>query len=206
MTNCDVESGEASARCSRGRPRDAEADARILRAAIDLLGRDGYVRMSLDAVASEAGVTRPTIYRRYRGKAELAAAALASLAADRDETAPKPMGDLRRDLLALTAHFRAGVTRQFGLALVGTVLAEESETPELLTMYREQVVAPRRAMFREVLQAGQARGEIRKDADIDTAIAMLVGALYAHRLAEPELPKNWDQRVVDTVLRGVAVD
>ena len=187
----------------RGRPRDADADARILKAAIDLLGRDGYARMSLDAVAAEAGVSRPAIYRRYAGKTELAAAALAALAADRDGTAPEPAGELRGDLLAQARHFREGVSRPYGLALVGTVLAEETGTPGLLAMYREHVVAPRRAMVRAVLEAARRRGEIRAGADLEMAAAMLIGALYAQRLAEPSLPPDWDARVVDAVLDGI---
>ena len=38
--------------------------------------------MSMDAVASEAGVTKPTVYRRWSSKADLATAALAELQGD----------------------------------------------------------------------------------------------------------------------------
>lgn len=188
---------------SRGRPRDPATDRRILDATLRLLGRDGFARMSLDAIAAEAGVTKPTIYRRYQSKAALAAAALAALGASRDRTSPAPMGDLRADLAAQLRHFRRGVSRPYGVALVGTVLAEEQETPELLALYREQIVAPRRQLFRRILEGARERGEVRTDADLDLAVNALVGAFYAHYLAGGPFPDDWDERAVDTVLRGI---
>lgn len=63
----------------RGRSRDADIDARILAAAGRHLARDGYQGMSLAAVAQEAGTTRQALYRRWAGKAELAAAVVAAI-------------------------------------------------------------------------------------------------------------------------------
>ena len=186
-----------------GRPRVPETDRRILDAALRLLARDGYARMSVDAVAASAGVTKPTIYRRYRSKAELAEAALAALAAKRDASAPDQTGDLRADLVAQLRHFRAGVSRPYGIALVGTVLAEEHETPELLTRYREQIVAPRRRMIRAVLDVAAERGELRPGADLDLAVNALVGAFYAQALAGDPFPADWEERTVATILAGL---
>ena len=73
----------------RGRPRSEEADRAILEAALTLMARDGYARMSVDAVAAEAGVSKPTLYLRYPSKAALATAALAHV---REETAPREDG------------------------------------------------------------------------------------------------------------------
>lgn len=187
----------------RGRPRDAGVDERILTAALRLLGRDGFARMSLDAVAAAAGVAKPTIYRRYAGKAGLAAAALASLATARDQSAPPETGDLRGDLAAHLRHFRGGVERPYGIALVGTVLAEEVETPELLAMYREQIVTPRRRMLRAVLARAAAAGTIPREADLDLAVNALVGAYYAQYLAGDPFVAGWEERTVDLVLDGV---
>jgi AcrR family transcriptional regulator len=187
----------------RGRPRDLDADRRILDAALRLLGRDGYARMSLDAVAAEAGVTRPTIYRRYAGKADLAEAALAALAARRDESLPAETGDLRTDLVAHLRHFKEGVSRPFGVALVGTVLAEERETPGLLAMYRERIVGPRRRLIRGVLERAVARGGLRPGADLDAAVNALVGAFYAHYLVGAPFAADWEERVVETVVAGI---
>jgi len=187
----------------RGRPRQPETDRRILDAALLLLGRDGYARMSLDAVAAAAGVTKPTIYRRFRNKAALAEAALARLGASRDDSRPAETGRVRDDLIAHLRHFRHGVGRPYGITLVGTVLAEEVETPELLALYRDQIVRPRRQMVRQVLADAVARGEIRSDVDLDLVVHALIGAYYAQYLAGVAFPDDWDERLVDTVLGGL---
>ena len=195
---------EEHSRPTRGRPRHPETDRQILNAALRLLGRDGYARMSLEAVAAEAGVPKPTIYRRYPSKTALAEAALAALAAARDDSRPAMTGDLRQDVIAHLRHFRQGVSRPYGVALVGTVLAEEAETPELLALYRERIVAPRRTMVGRVLQDAQARGELPQGMDIDLMVNALVGAYYAQYLAGTPFPDDWEERLVETVL-GVAV-
>src|SRR5262245_25853189 len=60
----------------RGRPRDAAADHRILAATFRQLVAVGYAGLSVEAVASDAGVAKTTIYRRYPTKRDLAIAAL----------------------------------------------------------------------------------------------------------------------------------
>src|SRR5881394_2608290 len=114
---------------SRGRPRSEAIDERVLEAALAIMARDGYARMSIDAVAAEAGVARPTVYLRHASKAELATAALAAY---RQRERPDDTGDTRADLNARLRHFRRGVERPNGMGMLGTVLAEETHTPELL--------------------------------------------------------------------------
>ena len=82
-----------------GRPRDPETEQRILDAALRLLAEEGYSRMSLDGVAAEAGVSKPTIYRRWSSKADLATAALRGIqtAEPRPDTG-STVGDLTASL------------------------------------------------------------------------------------------------------------
>jgi AcrR family transcriptional regulator len=65
---------------SRGRPRSAEAEQAILRAALEILDDVGYGSFSIEAVAARAGAGRPTIYQRWPSKLELAAEAVVRLA------------------------------------------------------------------------------------------------------------------------------
>lgn len=184
----------------RGRPRSPEVNRRILGATMKVMGRSGYAGMSIEEVAAEAGVSRPTIYLRYPGKAELATAALASY---RDRGRPAETGDTRADLVARLRHFRRGVERPFGMAMIGSVLAEEHATPELLLLFRERVVEPRRDELREVLEHARGRGELKEGADTEAALNMLVGSYYAQYLAGKPFPNGWPEAVVDTVLEGL---
>jgi AcrR family transcriptional regulator len=184
-----------------GRPREPETDARILDAAFRLMAQGGYVRMSMDAVAAEAGVTKPTIYRRWPSKIELAMAALRAYC---DASRPPVVGDTRADLIAELEHFRRALSRPYGMSLYGTVLAEEHETPGLLAAFRESLVVPRRRALRAILEAAQTRGELRPDAEIALAVNMMVGAFYAQYVAGVSLAADWSATLVETLLCGLA--
>jgi AcrR family transcriptional regulator len=184
-----------------GRPREPHTDERILEAALRLMAQQGFVRMSMDAVAAEAGVTRPTIYRRWPSKIELAMAALVAYC---DNSRPPVVGDTRADLIAEMEHFRRAILRPNGMSLLGTVLAEEHETPELLAAFREYLVTPRRQALTTILERARERGELTPEADIGLAVNMLVGALYAQYLAATPFAEDWSQRVVDAALMSLA--
>jgi len=56
------------------RQRKADSRERLLTAAVEQFSRAGYAPVSVDDVASAAGVSRMTFYRHFRGKADLATA------------------------------------------------------------------------------------------------------------------------------------
>lgn len=191
---------DGSATRGRGRPRDPAIESAILAAAAARLADDGYARMSIEAVARDAGVTKPTLYRRYPTKAALAVAALARVAAAEPSV---DTGSARDDLVGMLGAFRRSLTGTRSLALLGTVLSEEHHTPELAARWREQLLRPRRAGLRAALERGVARGEVRADADIDAAVNLLVGSFYARHLTGEGIPRDWPRRVVDTVWAGL---
>ena len=55
-----------------GRPRDPQVDARILDAARSLLQEGGLAQLSIASVAARAGVGRPTVYRRFETREDIA--------------------------------------------------------------------------------------------------------------------------------------
>jgi AcrR family transcriptional regulator len=177
-------------------------DEAILAAAVAELGERGYARMSMDAVAARAGVSKPTVYLRHPTKADLATAAIASM---RVEPRPAPTDDVRADLIKHLRLLRAGIERPNGTTMLGTVLAEEHETPELLALFRERLVSPRRRELRAVLEAARDRGDLRAGADLDAAVTALVGAFLARYLAGDSLGGRFVTSVVDTVLDGLRV-
>jgi hypothetical protein len=89
------------------------------------------------------------------------------------------------------------------MAMIGSVLAEEHATPELLSLFRERVVEPRREELREVLEHARKRQELREGADAEAAVNMLVGSYYAQYLAGNPFPDGWPEAVVGTVLEGL---
>jgi AcrR family transcriptional regulator len=185
----------------RGRPRSKRVDEAVLEAALELLSERGYARMSVDAVAERAGVSKPTIYLRYPSKAELAGAALGAAA---ERGSPARSGDTRADLIAILRHFRQGLERAFGTAMLANVLAAEHEAPELPERFRAHVVAPMQAELRELLDEARARGEVQAGADVDAAVHMLIGAYWGHYVSGDPLGLAWPASHVDLVLAGMA--
>ncbi|WP_371656081.1 MULTISPECIES: TetR/AcrR family transcriptional regulator [unclassified Streptomyces] len=183
-----------------GRPRSAEKNDAILRAALDLLARQGYVRMTLDQVAAAAGVSKSTIHLRWKTKADLLTAALAAV---RTADAPPPSGDVRTDLVDILRDFAATIAQVNGMALIGTCLAEEDHTPELLALLRARSVLPRRALLREVLERAREEGSIRPDTDLEAAVSALIGPFYADYLAGRGDHPEWAEQAVDLTLTAL---
>lgn len=192
--------GELSSTRRAGRPRSPEHDEAILDAALRLLARDGFARMSMDAIAAEAGVSKATLYLRYGSKSDVATAAMARLRAANE---PVATGDMRADLVARLQRVLAYAEVPSVMPLVGTCLAEEHQTPELLRLFRERSVAPRRAAVRGILVTAQERGELPGGLDVEPVIDVLMGCYQARYLAGGPFPDRWAERVVDTVLNGL---
>jgi len=197
-----VKRDESTAPSQRGRPRTAGTDDRILDATLRLLSREGYDGMSIAAVAAEAGVTKPTLYRRWQSKEELVTSAVSRLAA----TGPDDNvdGDVWERLVAELHSFHAAISRPHGMALVGNVLALEHRHPQLINLYRHKVVAARRARIRAVLDVAQEQGLVSTGTDLDIAINMMIGYYYSARVGGAPVDDGWPARCVDLLRRGLA--
>jgi AcrR family transcriptional regulator len=181
---------EAPIEPARGRPRDSHLDAAILAVAERQLRERGFSRMSLASVAREAGTTVPSLRRRYRDKATLAAAVVDSI---RIEAPPESSGPPRDRALAILENFGRNLERPQSMALLGTLLAEEHRTPELLTRFRSRLVRPRRRLLADALEAGVRAGELAPTTDTDVAVNMLIGSFYAIYVSQGQIPQDWPQ-------------
>jgi AcrR family transcriptional regulator len=191
---------------ARGRPRDGAVDAAILDATERSLASRGYEAMTVEQVAVAAGVSKPTIYLRYRSKAELVEAMIERL---RPPLPGVSDGDgdgasARRELVALIEMQEEWVELH-GLRLVAAVLLEEADHPELLERFRERVVGPARAAFQAALRSGVARGELRRGADGDEVVDALTGAYWgrAWTTSDGAAHEHWPERLVDALLAGL---
>jgi AcrR family transcriptional regulator len=157
--------------------------------------------MSIEAVAAEAGVGKPTIYRRYASKRDLVIAAVSGFAASLPG-APAT-GDVRADLQAYLEPAFGVFQSGLGLAMLGALLVKERQDPGLMELFRERVVWPRMAVVAEIMQRGVAAGELRADAPIDTAVQMLAGAIFAHHMAGHAATGTWLRTVIDVLWQGL---
>jgi AcrR family transcriptional regulator len=185
-----------------GRPRSEQADAAIIAAALAVFAEHGPDAMGIEQVAARAGVGKATIYRRWPGKEEL----LLDMVGALRTPLPQPQGrSVRADLTAVVEALGREAAdphraRQFAL-----LLGEGLKYPRLLARYRELVMEPRRQLLASVLRRGLATGELREDADVDAALALLTGAVLARIGAGREVSDGrYAERVVTELLRGLA--
>jgi AcrR family transcriptional regulator len=175
-----------------------EVDERILSTALEHLRDRGYRELSIEQVAFAAGVSKATIYRRYRNKADLASAAFAMVSSARyAEPAPE---DTRAALVSHLRSFENGVST-VGMGALGSLLDERD--PEVLELHRERTIERGQDRSRRILTRAQDRGEIRGDADLEIVMEMLIGSYFARRMSGRDAP-DWAESAVDTLLRGLA--
>ena len=184
----------------RGRPRDPGRDEAIVDATIDVLVRDGYDRLSMEGVASAAGVGKATVYRRWGSKAELVIDAMASLkpAIDTLDT-----GSLDGDIdLLVAASCSPGSQRL--LQVMVSICSALPREPVLLDAFRTRFTEPRIARITEILERAQRRGEIGPDLDVAMA-AGLVPSLMLQRVLMTGQPagRRYAEQVVGSVLLPV---
>jgi len=186
---------------ARGRHRSVEAEAAILKATLYLLTRQPLRRITTDAIAARAGVSKATIYKWWPNKSMVA---LDAYLADMTEQVASPdTGSAEQDfslqLKSVTAFYASPLGRLFG-----QFLAEGQSDPEFLKLFRERFLQARRDAARVMWQRGVERGEIRKDIDSDTVLDLIYGPLV-FRLLVGHGPLNdiEAQKVVTVVFGGI---
>jgi AcrR family transcriptional regulator len=178
-----------------GRPRDERASQAISEAALRQLADLGYARMSMESIATEAGVARATVYRRFRDKADLITEVIA--ANHGGQFSDVPSDDPRVDLIRYLEEF----DERFGescVEVIGTLLGSRQERGAL-ALHRRRVIEPRTAYARRLLVRAQELGQVDAGLDVDLTIEMLAGSVFARRVHGTPSAPGWARRAVDMI-------
>ena len=178
-----------------GRPRSTQSHQAILQATLDLLAEVGYDRMSIEAIATRAGVGKPTIYRRYLSKAELVADAIESR---REEYVIPNTGSLWGDIEALITSAAQITFNPLGRQTVAMMIGSATSNPEFAQVYWIKYLQPRRQAFAVVYERAKARQEIPADLDPDLVFDVISG-LMLYALVFPEGTKAWKTYIRQTI-------
>lgn len=184
----------------RGRPRDPSRDEAIIDAAIDLLVREGYDRLTMEAVATAAGVGKATVYRRWGNKAELVIDAMATLKPAIDTI---DSGSLDGDIELMIAA-SCSPHSELLLQVMASICSALPREPELLEAFRVRFTEPRIARITGILERARQRGELGSDIDIAMA-ASLMPSLMLQRVLMTGQPagRAYAEQVVSSVLLPV---
>lgn len=180
-----------------GRPRQADLDERIKRSAVALLGEHGFAGLSVNRICQQAGIPRPTFYRRWPS----AIAALVEAFNDRfDDALLADSGDAEADLL----DFALRVRNRYDDPVISTCLPAIYEArrraPELIAPIME---AQRRRRKANVATLTRALGEqgvasLLSPFEIIFAITAAIDQGY---LADRPVSDDFLHRLVTALLR-----
>jgi AcrR family transcriptional regulator len=186
-----------------GRPRDRQIDAAVLDATLAVLDVSGYGRLTLEAVAREAGTTKPAIYRRWSSREPLVLAALGQrLGEARAPDTGCTLCDLDECLKVFVAAFR-----RMPPGVLDPLFADCVGEPELRKSFMATLFDPPRAAVKETLERAHARGDLRDDVDL-ALILDLLGSFIHYRLLFRHAPTSDREieRTVEALLQGIATE
>ena len=186
---------------TRGRPRSAAAQEAILEAAAALIAKGGIGAVTMEAVARNAGVGKPTVYRNWDSREALAMAALLRggvLKTNVRET-KSALDDLGRQLSRVAQAFCAPRGRNAAL-----MVASAEPDSELGKAFRNQVMLASRAEGRAILKRAVAEGSIRHDADFDIVLDLIYGPIFYRLLiGHARVSEAFTNDLLAEVLQGL---
>ncbi|MEZ0089152.1 TetR/AcrR family transcriptional regulator [Streptacidiphilus sp. EB129] len=177
-------------------------DDAILDAAAELIVQLGVQRTQLAEIARRAGVSRPTVYRRWPDvRAVIGALLTRELSATREQA--HLAGDDREAFVAWVVEV---AVRLRDHAVLGALLHSDSDT--LFEYVVDRLGTSQRGMLdalRTAIRRGQAHGSIRSGEPTELAAMVLLIAqstVQSHRMVAQLLPEQAWRRELSTALNG----
>jgi AcrR family transcriptional regulator len=175
---------------TRNDPRVLESRRRVHRAALTKLIELGYGGLTIDAIASEAGVARSTVYRHWTSVRDVVVSAVEARSS---QPPPHATQAPRERVVALVSHLIDALDGPGGSLALALASAAESE-PELARIQHADTARRFAALVDAVAEAAPA-------ADVELAASALAGAVTYRRLVLREPLSAADaEHLVRTVL------
>jgi AcrR family transcriptional regulator len=165
----------------------------IRAATMDLLGEVGYAHLTMDQVASRAGVGKASLYLRWPNKVALVADALqhhARAVPQIPDTGCLP-GDMRAFLSSLLES-RTAASRA-----LQAVSGEIASNPELRQAWHRGLAGMLTGCLRTILARAADRGELPADSDAELLAQLPLSLLQNWRLQHQHDP---DETVVERIV------
>ena len=185
----------------RGRPRSETARQAILDAAREALEEGGLLAVTMEGVAARAGVGKPTVYRHWSNRYELAMAALIAASGDVETPSPAaaPLDALRAQLHQMAALFASGTGRH-----VAAVIASGYGETELSKAFRSLFVQARREEGRTLLRRAIEAREIRADVALETVLDLVYGPIfYRLTMGHGAVDGRFVDGLIDELVKGI---
>jgi AcrR family transcriptional regulator len=195
-----AEAGQ-SAPTRRKRRLDRSLDAAILDAALAGVAEQGYDRLSMDDIASRAGVGKAAIYRRWPSKEVVVADAIAHWRRGRAPVDPPNTGSLTDDVEALIAAVPEFNDAELNtIKVIVGVATAAMHNPVLAAALDDLVLSIPRQVVRSVLDNAVARGEIPAGRDLSLIPDVALGLNVIRVMTGRPIDRVYVRRVLEDVI------
>jgi AcrR family transcriptional regulator len=185
----------------RKRRLDRSLDAAILEATLAGVAEQGYDRLSMDDIASRAGVGKAAIYRRWPSKAVVVADAIAHWRRRLGPVEPPNTGSLRGDIDALVAAVPDLNDAELNtIQVIIGVATAAMHNPVLAAALDDLVLAIPRQVVRSVLDRAVTRGEIPAGRDLSLIPDVALGLNVLRVITGRPLDRVYIRRVLEDVI------
>ncbi len=181
-----------------GRPRSVEAQRAVLEATARLMETVPVRVITIDGIAKEAGVGKPTIYRWWDSKCALVMDTFLATAAPK---IPFPKSGSATDALSLQLKRVIKLLRGRSGQIVAEIVGEGQSNPHVLEEFRRRFFTQLLAPARAVIERGKEIGELDKSLDTDLALDLIYGPIYyrllvGHQPLDAKFSENLPKRIV----------
>jgi AcrR family transcriptional regulator len=175
------------------RPRSSEAHEKVLHAALALFSERGIEAASMDSIAASSGVSKATIYNHWADKEALLLEVMLWVNGLTGDPEDVDTGDLQRDLTKVLTRKPPDKFEVARDRMMPSLISYSALHPEFGKAWRHRVMEPPRQCIQNILRRGIERGQLPRDLDIESAIALLLGPmLYAHIFQREQKAKSLD--------------
>lgn len=182
-----------------GAQRSETARIAVLEAAASLFAERGYEHLTIEGIASRAGVAKQTIYRWWPSKSAVVAESLIEGMLLPGQLDLPDTGDIRVDLTAwLTQLFRF-VDAPANNALVRSLVSAAAENESVGERLNDALGATSNLTAR--VETAISTGDLPAATPAAELVEALVGAVVVHTLRRGTTTPNVAERLVDTLLR-----
>ena len=188
--------------------RSERSRTAILRASMELVGEVGYNKLTIEAIASRAGVGKQTIYRWWPSKAAVLLDAFTTTVSGEQEEYAEGLpdtGDLAADLrTVLHATVDEFTDPSFEAPYRALAIAGAADA-ELAAQFYERLSAPGVQVYERRLRAAQEAGQIDPGLDLSLAVELLLSPFQQRWLTRyGELSYAFVDQLVEMALRAFA--
>lgn len=186
-------------------PRSDRARVATLDAALALLAETPYPRITMEAIAARAGVSKATLYRWWRSKGAVVVEALAEQNRSADLHALPDTGDLLADLSAVLRAIVDELADPRHDALLRALNVETLQDAELRGQVLETIFRPQLRAFTARFASAREREQIAADVDDLEAMELVVAPIF-HRWQQGTAPltHGYADGVARRAVRGIS--